>query len=324
MSADQMPSSADNVPSHGSSVQWPSKKREVQQGVLNSRVWDDFHFRPDDVIIATWQKSGTTWVQQIVSQLIFLGAEDVNPQDKSPWLDFILTPKKETLAKLEAQTHRRFIKTHLPLDALVYNHNAKYIYVARDGRDVVWSLHNHLVNATPEFYQRIADAPGRIGPVVQKPPADPREFFLAFLGDDSRPDRRTSTFWDNLRSWWEARHTPNLLLVNYCDLKTDMEAEIRRIALFLDIDVSSDTWPQILQHCSFEYMKANASRMSPAEAEILWEQGGETFINKGVNGRWIDLLTAEDIERYDRAAKRELGEDGAAWLASGRSTVGNA
>ena len=48
---------------------------------------------------------------------------------------------------VEAQTHRRFLKTHLPVDALVFSEKAKYIYIGRDGRDVVWSLYNHHANA---------------------------------------------------------------------------------------------------------------------------------------------------------------------------------
>ena len=96
-----------------------------------------------------------------------------------------------------------------------------------------------------------------------------------------------------------------------------MEGEIRRIAKFLEIEVPEDKWPAILEHCSFKYMKENASRMSPPGAEAAWENGGETFIYKGTNGRWKESLTAEDVKRYDEKAKAELGEEGANWLANG-------
>lgn len=62
----------------------------------------------------------------------------------SPWIDARFQgPVDEELAQLEAQTHRRFIKSHLPLDGLPYYPNVKYLVVARDPRDVFMSLMNH-------------------------------------------------------------------------------------------------------------------------------------------------------------------------------------
>src|SRR3546814_8940526 len=88
-------------------------------------------------------KSGTTWTQQIVGQLIFGGEPGVDVASISPWVDLRVPPREVKLPALEAQSHRRFLKTHLPVDALVFSPVAKYLYVARDGRDVVWSMYNH-------------------------------------------------------------------------------------------------------------------------------------------------------------------------------------
>jgi aryl sulfotransferase len=98
---------------------WPIKTRELRTQLFDSTVWNDFAFRDDDIVISTWSKSGTTWVQQIVSQLLFHGAEGMEVAEMSPWLDLRIPPKEVKLAALEAQSHRRFIKTHLPVDALV-------------------------------------------------------------------------------------------------------------------------------------------------------------------------------------------------------------
>ena len=151
---------------------WPRKVRELHNHHFDSTIWNGFDFRDDDVVIATYGKSGTTWVQQIVSQLIFDGAEDIDVPALSPWLDLRVPPKDVKLAAVAAQTHRRFLKTHLPVDALVYSPRAKYIYIGRDGRDVVWSLYNHharaqrtLVSGTERYAwaHRAADRPaGRI------------------------------------------------------------------------------------------------------------------------------------------------------------------
>src|SRR5215470_7515095 len=126
----------------------PRKTREMQTPFFDSTKWNDFPFRDDDIVIATFAKTGTTWMQQIVGQMLLGPDPDRCVLEASPWVDFPALSKDETLAVLEAQTHRRFLKTHLPLDALVFSPKAKYLYIGRDGRDVLWSMHNHFVNMT--------------------------------------------------------------------------------------------------------------------------------------------------------------------------------
>ena len=104
-------------------------------------------------------------------------------------------------------------------------------------------------------------------------------------------------------------------MVHYADLKRDMPGEMRRVAAFLDLDPQN--WPAILEHCSFDYMKAHAADSAPLGG-VFWEGGAETFINKGTNGRWQGLLTAADSAAYEARALAELGPDCAAWLKSGR------
>ena len=96
----------------------PQKIREMHSHHFDSTVWNDFDFREGDIIISTYGKSGTTWTQQIISQLIFNGAEEIPVADLSPWLDLRVPEKEIKLNALAAQQHRRFIKTHLPVDAL--------------------------------------------------------------------------------------------------------------------------------------------------------------------------------------------------------------
>ena len=84
----------------------------------------------------------------------------------SPWLD-IRIAQAETLAAVEAQTHRRFLKTHRPVEALVFSPQAKYLYIGRDGRDVVWSMYNHQANANDQWYKILNDTPGRVGPPIE-------------------------------------------------------------------------------------------------------------------------------------------------------------
>ena len=292
---------------------WPRKTRELHNHHMDSTVWNEFKFRDDDIVIGTYAKSGTTWTQQIVAQLVFGGAEGINVPELSPWLDMRIMPRAEMLAALEAQTHRRFVKTHLPVDALVFSPTAKYLYIGRDGRDVVWSLYNHLANGTDEFYRILNETPGRVGPPLPRPPADVRRFFLEWLEGDGQP---LWSFWENIRSWWEIRHLPNVKLIHFADLKADLAGQMRAIADFLEIEVNEARWPAILHHCSFAYMKANADKAAPLGG-ALWEGGATTFINKGTNGRWRDVLSEADNRRYLELAREQLGEDCAAWLEKG-------
>ena len=294
-------------------IAWPRKTRELHSHHFDSTVWNDFAFRDGDIVISTYAKSGTTWVQQIVSQLVFNGAEDLPVAEMSPWLDLRVPPKPMKLAAVTAQTHRRFVKTHLPVDALVYSPTAKYLYIGRDGRDVVWSMHNHHMSGNELWYQLLNDTPGRVGPPIGRPNPSVREYFQEWLDRDGHP---FWPFWENVRSWWAIRDLPNLLMLHYADLKADMPGQIRRIAEFLDIPIDERRFPAISEHCGFDYMKANADKSVPL-AGAIFAEGAKSFIHKGTNGRWREVLTAADISRYDETARRELGADCARWLEQG-------
>jgi len=291
-------------------IVWPIKTREIHNHHMKSTVWNDFKFRDDDIVIATYGKSGTTWMQQILAQLIFKGAEGIDVSPLSPWLDLRVMPP-EAIASLEDQTHRRFIKTHLPVDALVFSPRAKYLYVGRDGRDAVWSLYNHHANANEHFYEALNNAPGRVGPPIEPPPDSIPDYFRRWLEEDGYP---FWSFWENMRSWWAVRDLPNVKLVHFNELKKDLPGSIRAIAAFLDIPIDEAKFPAIVAHCSFDYMKSHAEQVTPLGG-ALWNGGAKTFINKGTNGRWRDMLTADDIARYEAKVRAELGEDCARWLA---------
>lgn len=105
-------------------------------------------------------------------------------------------------------------------------------------------------------------------------------------------------------------------LVHFADLKRDMPGEVRRIAQFLDIPIDESRWQQVLDHCSFAWMKQNATKTVPLGG-AFWDAGAQVFIHKGVNGRWKDTLTATESAEYERRAEAELGADCARWLATG-------
>jgi aryl sulfotransferase len=292
---------------------WPVKTKEMHNHHLDSTRWNGFPFREGDVVIATWAKSGTTWMQQIVCELIFEGAPPAPAHELSPWIDFRIMPWPETLHAVEAQAHRRALKTHLPVDALVLSPKAKYLYVGRDVRDVVWSMHNHHRAFRPEFLDRLNGVPGLVGEPLGPADPDVRAYYHQFLERDAAP---FWPFWSHVQSWWDVRDLPNVKLVHFANLKADPEGQIRAIADFLEIEVAAGAWPAILEHTSFDYMKAHGRETAPMMDHVL-EGGAETFINRGVNGRWRDVLSPEEAAKADGVAAARLTPDCAHWLATG-------
>lgn len=294
----------------------PTKTREIHSHHFDSTIWNDFKFREDDVIVSAYGKSGTTWVQQIIAQLLMGPDAALEPAGISYWMDLRVPPKSVKLAEVEAQQHRRFLKTHLPIEALVFSEKAKYVYVGRDGRDIAWSLHNHHRKANDAWYGALNETPGLIGPKLPRfvEGTDPHEYFTAWLESDGQP---FWPFWENVRGWWSARNLPNVLMVHFANLKADLEGEMRRIANFLDVQHGEENWPTLIEHCTFDWMQRHGDGIVPAGG-VFWEGGTSSFLHKGVNQRWAETLSEEEVARYEARAIEELGEACATWLAAGR------
>lgn len=299
-------------------IAWPRKTREFRNHHMDSTRWNDFPFRDDDIVIATWAKSGTTWMQQILGQLIFDAAEDIPVMEIAPWLDMRALPLDEILTTLEQQEHRRFMKTHLPLDALVFSPQAKYLYIGRDPRDTLWSLYHHHCACTDEFYEFVNGTPGLVGEPLPRPKDDIVEYYHEWLDKNGHPFWE---YWSHTRGWWEARTLPNVLMVHFNNLKADMPAEMQRIAEFLGVDIDASRWPLMVEHCTFDYMKAHAAALSPM-LEMVFRGGGSAFVNKGTNERWRDVLSAEEVAKCDRLARENLGPECAHWLVTGELPQG--
>jgi aryl sulfotransferase len=301
-------------------IHWPQKTKEMHSHHFDSTIWNDLNFRDDDIVISTYAKAGTTWLQQIVGQLLFEGSADLEVAQLSPWLDLRVPPKDVKLPFVEAQTHRRFLKTHLPVEALQFSPKAKYLYIGRDGRDVVWSLYNHHSSANQTWYDALNQTPGRIGPPIELPPDDVRVYWREWMSGDGFP---FWSYWENIRSWWKIRKLPNVKFIHFTNLKNDLPGEIRSIAEYLEIPTHESHWEAILEHCSFTWMKQNATKSTPLGG-AFWDAGADAFIHKGINGRWRDILTEEESAEYEERAELELGAECAAWLATGETEEADA
>ena len=142
---------------------------------------------------------------------------------------------------------------------------------------------------------------GRHGPPLPWPPQDLQAFWQDWISRGWFAwEREGYPYWGNLHhttTWWQFRHLENILFVHFNDLLTDLRTEISRIARFLDLAYSAETIAEIAQAVTFSAMKRNAKQFVPG-AETGWTGGSETFIFKGTNGRWKEVLTQADLARY--------------------------
>jgi aryl sulfotransferase len=240
---------------------------------------------------------------------------------------------------LQAQTHRRYIKSHLPFDALSVWDTVKYIHVGRDGRDARLSWQNHEQGFTPEFRANMGVLAGALaaeqGEVPAGPPPptpeNPRDYLVQWFGDlETQLDNPATpgatrfglAFFDFEETYWRERHRSNLLLVHYNDLKEDLAGEMQRIADFLDIAVPDSVMPSLVQAACFEAMKKAGDALIP-NLQGVFDRGAARFINKGKSGRWREYLTAEDIARYEAVVARACKPGLGGWLEGGRRKAGD-
>jgi aryl sulfotransferase len=309
-------------------VQAPT--REYHTDTMDSGRWAGYAPRADDIIVATYPKCGTTWTQRIVDLLIFQSPAPRQFSAASPWLDCVMfAPIEANLATIEAQTHRRYVKSHMPLDALPVYEGVKVIHTARDGRDSCLSMHNHMLGFAPVMGARLAAeaaAKGESPPARLQVPEHPRDFFLGWMaraeaGAPADPAGELP-YCEFETTYWAKRREPWLLMVHFNDLKADLEGEMRRIADFLGIATPTPLLAELAEAARFETMKRQGEEMLP-QLRMAFDHGADRFINKGSNGRWKDFLTAEDIARYEALVGRRLSPALAAWLEGGRLAAGD-
>ena len=298
--------------------------REVRSRIFDSARWAYYQPRPDDIIIATFPKCGTTWMQRIVSMLLAGGAAPAPVG--GPWFDFRLRgPVEPILEEAEAIVGRRHLKSHLPYDSLPVWEGVKFIHVARDGRDSAMSWHNHVRGYTPatnEIIDQVSLGDPKFGDRAPPMPEDPAESFRQWLVDGGAQGDPGASYWDFERSYWAARRDANMLLVHYNDLKADLAGEIARIAGYLEITPPAPVMDQIVAAAGFEAMRAQGEALMPG-AEMAWAEGAKTFLHKGVNGRWRGACAEADLAAYQAKAAAEFTPGLAAWLESGRLAAGD-
>ncbi|GFY73932.1 sulfotransferase 1E1 [Trichonephila inaurata madagascariensis] len=249
----------------------------------------NFTFNDGDILVVSFPKTGTTWLQEIIYSILN-GVDETLSQsleDRFPYLEFMY-PGLKSIQKMEGQ---RLIKTHLPYSLLpedIHKKNVKILYIMRNPKDVVVSYYHFVRMMT------VSDYSGNF-----------ENFFQEFLSDKVP----YGPLWKHYQEMWDHLNEANILILFYEDLHKDIQGAIKKIATFLDRDVSDEEINNIVEHCSFHNMAQN-----PNVNYQHWDDLGirkiheAKFMRKGEIGDWKNYFTSEMCQSMDLWIEDNLKE----------------
>ncbi len=276
----------------------------------DSLRWQKFKPRPDDIVVCTAAKSGTTWMQTIVS-LLLSGDPDLEPEISMtcPWIDIRFRDVDEVMARLEAQTHRRAVKTHTPFDGIPYYPDLTYIAVFRHPLDVHFSMRNHVRNIPlphidwyyPEddealTFKRFLECHAEGSDFDANPLAAIVHYYRTFKDASDRYD--------------------NVHLFHYADMCRDLAAEMARVAAILGVSHGDDLMAALVKTATFESMSAAPERFAPSGGMGFWKSD-EAFFDGGNCGKWQGKLSEDQLAAYDARISEMLSPEDRHWLEFG-------
>jgi aryl sulfotransferase len=297
-------------------VPYPEPFRYISRDEDSGR-WEGFPFRDGDIVISTRSKTGTTWVQMICALLIFQTPQIEGPIGwYSPWLDRLISSKEDIFERLESQQHRRFIKTHTPLDGIPIDPRATYLVVGRHPLDAAVSLYYQGQNINRARQRQLTEEltgqpmPDR----PEKPPKPVSEWLLSWIdneaGHSEQMDSIRGVLW-HYSDAWVRRSEPNVVLLHYCDLSADLEGQMRQLARRLGIEVPESAWPGLVEAAGFASMRAAAENITGA-GQML--KSASAFFRRGTSGAGRELLTGEELAHYYARAADLAQPDMLRWL----------
>jgi len=237
---------------------------------LRGRI--ELQVRPTDVFISSYPRSGTTLTQWI----LYLLTHDEQPDPAhltqvSPWFERSLAIGEVTAEDLGRFPPPRVFKSHLPRQWLP--DGARYIYVERDGLDVLTSYFH--------FYRAYLGFEGTLD-----------DFYRRFM--DGR--LQYGSWFEHVAGWRERASDPSILIVRYEDLLSDRKTSIERIVEFLGWECDERTVDRAVVESSFDAMKRRESVFDHATA-LLLERGvsPESFVRAGKSGRGAGELTDAQV-----------------------------
>ena len=281
--------------------------RDYVGPVTNTDIWDDFELRPNDVIVCTPPKCGTTWTLNIVMMLIHgKVVPDAGNREEAPWLDCGFRDRKAIAARQASLTRRRCLKSHTPMDGISYGSEPTYIVVYRHPVDAHFSFRSHVENMKDP------------SPLAEMFPEDIRAGFSQFLDGpltDAGTDIMTvSSLVHHFREARVREGKGNVHFFHYADLSRDLHGQIERLSGILQSNLSPKTLTEITEANTFDSMRkvAEASERRFHEDSPFVDQA--KFFASGTSNKWKGRLSDDDIASYfDRCASLLSPED-AAWL----------
>jgi hypothetical protein len=281
--------------------------------VADSRRWAGFEHRAGDIVISTPSKCGTTWTQMLVALLVFDGPELPDLLGVvSPWLENEFTPVDEICQRLMAQQHRRFIKTHTPLDGLDLDDRVHYVIVGRDPRDVFLSMQQHGANL--DFERLMPVLMKNVGPeeMERRLAAEPRyETFAEAIelpaGDDPISVVPAHVL-GHLHGAWERRSQPNVTLLHYADLKADLPGEFARLAAATGFDYPTRRIGELAVFADFGHMRERAAELTPEAHHGAWRSKADFFRTARL-GAWAEAFDRDVLLRYQERVTELFPDD---------------
>ena len=259
------------------------------------RVASSFKIRPDDVWVVTYPKAGTTWTQHIVRLIKNAGKDDGKKLDEAvPWIEALNTDERfyyQLPVSLEDLPSPRAVKSHFRYDnmpcGLPSRTPCKYIYIARNPKDVAASYFHH--------YQGFR--------YVQTLKWD--DFFRWFTdGQVAYGD-----FFDHVLSWWAHRDEPNILFLKFEDMKRDLQAAVVQIAKFIGKDLTEKEISTIVSKATFKSMQANPEA-NYSWIPHRWNPNALPFMRKGIVGDWVNYFSEEQSAEFDAKYAQRMNGSG--------------
>ena len=245
-------------------------------------VYQNWVPRSDDIFIASFPKSGTTWTQQIVRLVYSRGLiRDSDPALHAiiPWLDD--SEDLPDLSVVDMLTSPRVFKSHNPYHLLPckLTESNRLIYVTRTAKDTAVSMYFHTFGFKMYEYD------------------EPIEHFI---GEFMAGRVEYGPYWTHLSSWYTQHKRSNILVLHYEDMQRDLAATVARVARFLNQPLTGDAIDRIAELSTFSSMKKD-----PRTSMQLWDEEqrkpGMPFMRKGKAGDWTNHFTPELARVFDNA-----------------------
>ena len=285
--------------------------RKLYLGALtDNRRWDKVNIRPDDVFVVTPPKCGTTWMQTIVALLISGDPEmETELSVKMPWVDIRIREMEEIAERLEAQTQRRSMKSHTPMDGLPLHDQAQYLCVLRHPLDAHFSYRKHVRNIPMNWFDHWYPEEDTDGTT-----------FRRFLdGGAEGWDLDAMPLAVILRHYTTVRDLadrPNVTLFHYADMSRDLPGTFERVAGLLGIAHSDAVMEDLIAAATFDNMKAQAERYAPSGGKGFMKSDSD-FFHSGSSNKWVGVLSDAELSAYDAMMDAHLNAEDRAWLEYG-------